>query len=517
MYFFGKRKHIKFGGVTMSITSKEPLHSILGNLEPAKVFQYFEEICNIPHASRNTKELCEYCATFALEHNLRYVVDDSNNIIIFKNASKGYESHDAVIIQGHLDMVPVKTAESTHNFEKDGLSLIIEDDEIRCKDTSLGGDDGIAIAFALAILDDMTIDHPPIEAVFTADEEIGLLGASALDVTELQGKCMINLDSEEEGVFLAGCAGGVTANITFPINRINITGVAYQLTIQGLLGGHSGTEIDKGYANAHKILGRILYSFKSNGVYFGIHHIAGGDRDNVIPSLCNAVFVMPDDDENKELAMKHIAELNNALSIEYQIADPDILITLEHIHNKEEDNEFSIMSRKSSEILTFFLANSPNGIQYMNQSIKGLVETSLNMGILNTTDASVNIGYSVRSSVKSSKHALMDQLIYLTEFLGGECFFEGDYPSWAFVENSRIRTIFLETFKELYEKEATVETIHAGLECGIFADKFETQGKTLDIIAFGPNLWDIHSVKERLSISSVQRVWGFLLAVLKKL
>lgn len=491
-------------------------NSVLKNIRPEGVFKYFEEICCIPHGSRNMKAISDYCVSFAKDHGLRYIQDDSYNVIIFKEGSNGFKDHDAVILQGHLDMVAVKTLQSSHDFEKDALPLIVEDDCISCKDTSLGGDDGIAVAFALAILADDTIEHPPIEAVFTVDEEIGLLGAGSLDVTPLNGRYMINMDSEEEGVFLAGCAGGITADISFPINRINITGVSYSLVISGLNGGHSGTEIDKGYANAHKILGRLLYLFKTNGVYFGISSIHGGNRDNVIPALCEAVLIMPDDDENKELALRLVMELNDELCIEYQVADPDICIKLDLL-NKGDDEELSIMSRKSSEILTFFLTNAPNGVQYMNQSIKGLVETSLNMGILNTSDASVNIGYSVRSSVRSAKVALMDQLTYITEFLGGECSFEGEYPAWAFKKESFLRNVFADTYKEMYGKKAKIETIHAGLECGIFADKFEKQGKPLDIIAFGPDIKDIHSVKETLSISSVQRVWEFMIEVLKKL
>lgn len=491
------------------------MNSVLNNLSPNKVFQYFEDICDIPHGSRNTKAISDYCVDFAKEHNLKYLQDDSNNIIIFKNASAGYEDHDTIILQGHLDMVNEKTADSTHDFEKDGLNLMIDGDYIHCKDTTLGGDDGIAIAYALAILDDNSLCHPPIEAVFTVDEEIGLLGANSLDVTPLKGNYLLNIDSEEEGIFLAGCAGGVTAVINFPVNQITIKGISYQLRISGLNGGHSGTEINKGYANAHKLLGRLLYKFKSNGIYFGISNISGGTKDNVIPNSCNVELILPPNDENKELAQQAVTELNNELKIEYQIADNNIQIILEETNKNEEDN--AIMSMKCTEILTFFLVHAPNGIQYMNQSIIGLVETSLNMGILNADLESINIGYSVRSSVKSAKMELMNQLTYITEFLGGECKFDGNYPAWAYKKDSKLRDIFTDTYKELYGKEAKVETIHAGLECGIFAEKFEEQGKSLDIISFGPEIQNIHTTKEAISISSVQRVWEFMIEVLKEL
>lgn len=491
----------------------------LENLTPKKVFQYFEDICAIPHGSRNTKAISDYCVAFAKERSLNYIQDDKNNVIIFKDASKGYESHDAVIIQGHLDMVNEKNADALHDFDKDGLDLIIEGDSIHCKDTTLGADDGIAIAYALAILDDDSLAHPPIEAVFTVDEEIGLLGAVALDVTPLQGRNMLNIDSEEEGIFLAGCAGGVTACITLPIHTINIKGISYHLTIKGLNGGHSGTDINKGHANAHKLLGRLLLILQNHDVYFGIQSITGGTKDNVIPSTCCVDLILPDNYENKQLVMELIENLNKELLVEYQVADDNIQLLLEE-HNTNEttkETEFEIMSMKTTEILTFFLNHAPNGIQYMNQSISGLVDTSLNMGILYTKDSDIHIGYSIRSSVKSSKKHLMDQLSYITEFLGGECAFESEYPAWSYKQESKLRNIFMETYKEMYHNDAQVQTIHAGLECGIFADKFEQQGKSLDIISFGPNVQNIHTVRESLSISSVERVWNLLVTILSKL
>jgi len=492
------------------------MSSILIDLKPNKVFQYFEDICDIPHGSRNTKAISDYCVAFAKEHDLKYIQDNSNNIIIFKNASSGLEDHVSIILQGHLDMVNEKTSDSLHDFEKDGLNLMIEGDYIHCKDTTLGADDGIAIAYALAILDDDSLKHPPIEAVFTVDEEIGLLGANALDVTPLKGKYLLNIDSEEEGIFLAGCAGGVTADITFPIERINIKGISYKLSITGLNGGHSGTEINKGYANAHKLLGRILYKFKSNDVYYGINNISGGSKDNVIPNICNIELILPNDEDNKALAIKTVQELNVDFATEYQVADPNIQINLEE-SNHGAQIEVDIMPMKCNVILSFFLMNAPDGIQYMNQSIKGLVETSLNMGILYTTKDKINIGFSVRSSIKSAKLHLMDQLAYMTEFLGGECRFIGDYPSWTYRQDSNLRSIFTETYKELYGQDAKVETIHAGLECGIFDEKFEEQGKPLDIISYGPEIQSIHTTKEALRISSVQRVWEFTIEILSKL
>lgn len=491
------------------------MNTILNELKPQSVFYFFEQICNIPHGSRNTKAISDFCVSFAKERNLKYIQDDHNNVIIFKQAFSGYEGHDTVILQGHLDMVNEKTPDSNHDFSKDPLDLIIDGDYLHCKDTTLGGDDGIAIAYALAILDDNSIPHPPIEAVFTVDEEIGLLGAEALDTTPLKGKYLINIDSEEEGIFLAGCAGGVTANISFPADYTFINGVSCHLIIKGLLGGHSGMAIDKGRANAHKILGRLLLKLKSNQIYYGIQKINGGTKDNVIPSLCDVILVFPDDDENMNSAMVIIKEFNRELKIEFQVSDPEIEVVLSK--NSSYTENIEMLTMKCTEIITFFLVHSPNGIQSMNQSIQGLVETSLNMGIFNTTNDVINFGFSVRSSIKSAKYQLMEQLSYITDFLGGECKFEGEYPAWAYKQESKLRELFTNTYVQMYQKQPEIQTIHAGLECGIFSEKFEKQGKNLDIISFGPDIKNIHTVKEAISISSVERVWDFLLQILKLL
>lgn len=278
-------------------------------------------------------------------------------------------------------------------------------------------------------------------------------------------------------------------------------------------------EIDKGYANAHMILGRLLYRLKSEGVYFGISSIKGGERDNVIPSYCKTSLVFPDDDSNIELASEIIAAVEEEISNEFSVKEPDLTIRFERNRNESANGsmEYSILSRKAMEILTFFLVNAPNGVQYMNQSIQGLVETSLSMGILNTSDASVNIGFSVRSSVESAKQELMDKLTYMTEFLGGECRFKGEYPAWPYKKNSELREIFASTYKKMFKKDAVIEIIHAGLECGIFAKKAEDAGRMFDIIAFGPDMSAIHSVDESLSIKSVEQTWKLLTEVLKQL
>lgn len=481
---------------------------ILNNLKPQKVFDFFEEICAIPHGSKNTGAISDYCVEFAKKRNLRCIKDEHNNVIIFKDASKGYENHPVVIIQGHLDMVCEKTPDSDHDFTKEGLSLYVEDGFVRAKDTTLGGDDGIAVAYALAVLDDDSIAHPPIEAVFTVDEEIGMLGADAMDMSPLKGRYLLNIDSEEEGIFLTSCAGGLTAGIKIPVVYTEVTEDVEECEIEigGLLGGHSGTEIIRGRANAHKLLGRLMLILNSS-VRYGISEIAGGTKDNAI--ACNVrvkAFVVKEDiEELIEIA----EELNRDLLTEYRNCDDGIYIKVTRTGN----TTGKMIDSKSRERLTFVLVNAPNGVVKMSADIEGLVETSLNCGVLNLGSESIQIGFSVRSSVESAKWAVYEQLEYLAEFLGCECEFTGNYPGWQYKPDSRLREIMLEVYEEQYGKKPGVTAIHAGLECGIFADRLPG----IDIVSFGPDILDIHTAKERLSIESVERVWEFVLEVLKRL
>lgn len=482
------------------------MSKILNNLKPSDVFSYFEDICDIPHGSRNTKEISDYCVAFAKEHHLDYIQDEYNNVIIRKAASKGYEDHDTVMIQGHLDMVNEKTADSLHDFDTEGLTLKIDGDYVMADNTTLGGDDGIAIAYALAVLADDTLAHPAIEAVFTVDEEIGLLGATALDCSGLKAKYLLNVDSEEEGIFLSSCAGGITASLELPVEYEGIEGVSCNIIIDGLLGGHSGSEIDKGRANAHVLLGRMLYALNEE-VPYAIVSIKGGGKDNAIASYVNMEILVEKD--YMEALEKILHTLNENFLEEYKGTDDGIRITL--IQNDEKQCDAII--GKSKMFITYLLMNIPNGIVKMSHDIKGLVETSLNCGILELDDTKFRLGFAVRSSKASSKYALCDRLRFLVEFIGGEITFEGDYPGWKYEENSRLRQIMCQEYRKLYGKEAKVEAIHAGLECGIFADKMPG----IDMISFGPDMKDIHTPKERLSVSSVARTWELIKAVLAAL
>ncbi len=482
--------------------------NILKDLEPKNVFRFFEEICAIPHGSGNTKAISDYCAKFAHERGLKYIQDDSNNVIIFKDAAKGYEDHPAVIIQGHLDMVCEKTQDSDHDFENDGLSLYVEDGFVKAKGTTLGGDDGIAVAYALAILDDTTLMHPAIEAVFTVDEEIGMLGADAMDMSPLKAKYLLNIDSEEEGIFLTSCAGGLTAIITLPADFVDAPegAIGCEIEIGGLKGGHSGTEINKGRANANKLLGRLMYSLNKE-VRYGITDIVGGTKDNAIACNVKVSAVVFEDDYEKlcELA----AKLNEELKSEYSGTDDNIFIKV----TKSDAAFGQMISPKSKEILTFILVNMPNGVMKMSGNIEGLVETSLNCGSFNLNEDLITLGFAVRSSIESAKWALYEQLEYLAGFVGCECTFNGNYPGWQYKVDSNLRQIMIDVYKEQYGKEPEVTAIHAGLECGIFADRLPG----IDIVSFGPDIHDIHTFSERLSIESVERVWKYTLEVLKRL
>lgn len=480
--------------------------SVLEHLEPKKVFHYFEEISAIPHGSGNTKQISDYLVDFAGKRNLEVIQDESNNIIIIKEAVKGYENAPAVMIQGHMDMVCEKTADCSIDFEKDGLELGIEGDYLFAKGTTLGGDDGIAVAYALAILDSDTIKHPRLEIVITVDEEIGLLGATALDMSMLKAKYLLNIDSEEEGILTTSCAGGLTGIGKIPVHYTQVTSLSYSISVEGLLGGHSGTEIDKEHANSNILMGRLLYVL-SNSFGFGLSKLEGGLKDNAIPRITTAEIFL--DEKNEQLFLDTIKQLQADFTNEYKSSDPDIKIKFTSHGSKTG----MMLTPNSKEIVTFLLMNMPNGIQRMSSDIKGLVKTSLNLGILELGEEELTYRFSIRSSVASERDFLSERISYLTEFLGGEYYEEGKYPGWEFNPDSKLRKLMTEAYEEQYGQAPKVEAIHAGLECGILSSKMEN----LDCISFGPDMQDIHTTSERLSISSAGRVWNYLLHVLEKI
>lgn len=479
--------------------------SVLENLEPKKVFYFFEKIAGIPHGSYHTKEISDYCMQFAKERDLEAYQDEYNNVIIIKEATKGHEGAEPVIIQGHLDMVCEKESDTVIDFEKEGLSLYVDGDFVKAKGTTLGGDDGIAIAYALAILDAKDIPHPRLECVFTVDEEVGMLGAEKIDLSMLKGHRVLNIDSDVEGSFLTSCAGGVTAECRFPIVFDEAEGCKYRLTLGGLQGGHSGSEIDKEHANAIIEMGRIL-KYIEDRLEMGICSLNGGLKDNAIPreTICEIMIT----EEEKEPLSDVVTELNRILKKEYQASDADIELKAEYLG----ESSSPVLGYRSQSRILFFLRNMPNGIQNMSMEIEGLPETSLNAGIMKMTEEEFLVSFSIRSSVKSRKEDLMERLSYLAEFLGGSVEFSGNYPAWEYKKDSNVRDLVTEVYRDLYGKEPKIEAIHAGLECGILSEKIEN----LDCVSFGPDNFDIHTPKERLSISSTERVWRFILEFLKR-
>lgn len=480
--------------------------SVLENCEPKRVFYYFEEICKIPHGSGNTKQISDYLVQFAKDHGFRYVQDEMNNVVIYKPGTKGYEDAPTVILQGHMDMVCEKRPDVEHDFTKDGLNLSVKDGYISANGTTLGGDDGIAVAYGLAVLDSDTIAHPPLELLITVDEEIGLLGAVGFDCSVLKGKRLINLDSEAEGSLWISCAGGLSAISHIPVTRTEASGEKLNVKISGLKGGHSGSEIDKNRANANILLGKFLYGLKKT-TEFDLISVHGGQKDNAITRESGAeLLVMKEDmDSVKKFAEK----IQKAWREEYAGTDENITVTVTEEGEKEE----KVLHPISREKVIFYLINVPYGIQKMSGTIEGLVETSSNIGILVTSENEVTATSSVRSSVESARDAISDKIEYLTEFLGGEYETQGAYPAWEYRKESPLRDKMVETYEEMYGHKPNVVAIHAGLECGLFFKKIEG----LDCVSLGPDMEHIHTSEERLSIASTKRVWDYLVKVLAEL
>ncbi len=476
---------------------------VLEGLKPAGVFGFFEEMCAIPHGSGNTKFISDYLVEFAKARGLEYYRDKMNNVIIIKQGTPGYENSPAVILQGHMDMVCEKAPDCTKNMTVQGLDLVVEGDTIYAKGTTLGGDNGIGVAMALALLDAEDISHPRLEAVFTVDEEIGMLGAVGLsDVSMLKGKSLINLDSEEEGVFTVSCAGGNVTKCVLPVSRSRFEGQALEITVAGLGGGHSGIEIHKGLGNASKLLGRLLFAC-SKECEFRLVEIRGGLKDNAIPREAQAVIITDSREKISEICAGMEKEFKN----EYKITDSGVYITVKDGHKSLP------MDEESTKRAISFVSCCPNGIQSMSASISGLVQTSLNLGILASFEDRLEASFCVRSSVDSEKQMLVERLEAMTGVYGGNAEVFGDYSGWEYMEKSPLRTLMCEVYKEQYGKEPVIEAIHAGVECGIFTGKIPG----LDCISIGPKLTEIHTCRERAHISSIERVWEMVLETIKRM
>ena len=479
--------------------------AILTGLQPSGVFEMFEQLCGIPHGSRNTKAISDFCVRFAQEHGLDYRQDDSNNVILFAPATPGMEQAQPVMLQGHLDMVCEKEADCPLDLQKEGLNLRTDGEWIWAEGTTLGGDDGIAVAYALAILADPTIPHPPLEVVLTTDEEIGMLGAAAIDLSEVKARRVLNIDSEEEGVLLAGCAGGATVCCHIPLMWTLKKGLRATVQITGLRGGHSGMEIQKGRANANKLMGRFLNEMDEIFAY-ALCTVNGGNKDNAIARESTAdVVILP---ERLAELTAFAAQRQEAYRAEYGEADPDITIAVA----PGTEDTFEIMMGDCRRSVLSVLQQLPNGVQQMSRDIEGLVQTSLNLGILKVDFRGIHLTSSVRSSVNAEKQQLIQQLAEICGKLGGSCEVMGEYPAWEYKADSPLREIMTEVYMEQYGRKPAVEVIHAGLECGLLSGKLDG----LDCVSFGPDIVDIHTTREKLSIPSVQRTWKLLLEVLKR-
>lgn len=478
--------------------------AVLENLEPQKVLQFFEEICQIPRGTFDTKRISDYCVAFAKERNLTFIQDEVNNVFIKKPGTAGYEDSDPVILQGHLDMVCEKTADSDHDFKKDGIELYIEDGYIRAKNTTLGGDNGIAVAMAMAILDSDDIPHPPIEALFTVDEEDGMGGAHAIDFAQLKGRKLINIDSEEEGILTTGCAGGIQYESVLPVQKEKKSGSLVTFRIHGLLGGHSGAEIHKQRGNSNKMMGRFLYRL-SKETSLNLVSVDGGSKDNVITLDTTAKFLVAKDDES--VVLEKAEEMKKIWENEFMGEEPG----LEADTSISQAADCEVFDAASTENVIAYLELCPNGLQEYSRKLEGVVESSLNIGVVETREDSVRMLFQIRSSVETRKHQMKEQLEVCTKLTGGEGKVVGEYPAWQYDPNSKLRQIMVDTYKDLYGKEPVVSTIHAGLECGLFLGKCPD----LDCVSFGPDLQDVHSVNEALNLASTQRSWDYLKTVLK--
>ena len=465
----------------------------LSHLHPGRVFHYFEEICAIPHGSGDTRRISDYCVAFAQSHGLWCRQDALNNVIIKKPATPGYEDHPAVILQGHLDMVCEKAPDCSIDFTADGLDVDTDGAWVFAHGTTLGGDDGIAVAMALAILEAEDIPHPPLEVLFTVDEETGMYGAAGVDLSDVEGKMLLNIDSEEEGVLTVSCAGGARAEIALPLSYAPASAPAYRITVGGLQGGHSGVEIDKGRLNANVVMGAFLQTLDCRVV-----SVSGGLKDNAIPVQCEAVITCAED----------VSAAAAAFAAAHRVAgDPDLTFTVEPAIAD------TVLDTDSTRRVVDFLTTVPNGIQTMSRDIPGLVQTSLNLGILTTEDATLRASFAVRSSVNEEKTTLLARLADVAAAYGGTCATHGHYPAWEYQKDSRLRDTMCAVWARQRGGAPTVLAIHAGLECGLLCEKIPG----LDAVSIGPDMQDIHTCRERLSVASTARTFDFVCAVLRAL
>ncbi len=477
---------------------------MLEKLSPEGVFRFFEELTGIPRCSGDEKRVSQYLVAFAEERKLEVFQDEALNVVIKKPGTSGYEKAPAVIIQGHMDMVCEKAKGASHDFSKDPLTLKIDGDFVRAEGTTLGADNGIGVAYGLALLDSTDVPHPPIELLITTSEETGMNGAHALKADHLTGKTLLNIDAEEEGVLYVSCAGGVDVVCTFDTAWADTTSSALRVEISGLKGGHSGMEIVRQRANAIKLLGRVLAEARAAGE-FAIADLSGGSKSNAIAR--EAQVTITGDSAVLERIESIVTRFAGDLKAEFATADPDIEIVAVRA-----DSVSRQLDATSTERIIDFLSIAPHGVQSMSMDLEGLVESSLNLGVLAQSGESISLTVSVRSSVDSIKEDIAGRLEALASLVGATSARTGDYPGWKYEEDSLVRELCVGAYKEVSGQDARIQAIHAGLECGLLKQKLPET----DMISFGPNLYNVHTPDEHLSIGSVANTWAFLLSVLEK-
>ncbi len=497
---------------------------MLEKYQPQKVFHYFEQICRIPHPSYHCEAISNYLMDFAKAHGLEAYQDQFYNVIIIKEASAGKEELEPIMIQGHMDMVTVKDDGTRIDMQKEGLQLAIDGDYIYAKGTSLGGDDGIAIAYGLALLDDDTLSLPRIELIVTTEEEVGMEGATGIDLSVCRANRMLNLDSEDEGEFVVACAGGMRVHADMEAGEklpLTENELLYCIEVGGLAGGHSGTEIIRHSANACKVIGSVLHGLWAMDCPFMTMDLEGGTKDNAIPIYAKALIAVSK--ERKDQIKANIDKLQENFRKQYGATDPDGYVKCSEVGPADRNDMQSCLQNTKKEILLFskertrqiidFLCEVPNGVQSMCTEMPELPQTSLNLGIMKGEADGIHFDFSLRSSVSAEKKELCDKVCEIIDKYEGTYELGGDYPAWEYKADSALREHLVRVYEKQYGKLPEVLSIHAGLECGILASK----KPGLDCVSVGPDILDIHTTRERLSISSVQRVWKFLVEALETL
>ncbi len=476
-------------------------------LKPERVWNYFAEISKIPRGSKNEAAMSRFVADTAKKLGLEAKTDRVGNVVVRKPGSKGHENDRMVCLQGHLDMVCEKNKDKVHDFTRDPIELVRKDNILTANGTTLGADNGIAVATNLALMSDDTIEHPPLEFLFTVDEETGLTGANNLEPGYLQSQVLLNLDSEEEGVLYVGCAGGRDTHGTWEVEFEPAPHgvVTAEIRVRGLKGGHSGLEIDKGRGNAIKILNRILVRLESMGARLAA--ISGGNKHNAIPREAEALLVLPK--ENLEAAEELVAGCRRVLKAEIATVDPGLNIEFETYPKKR----VRVLKKAQQKKLLQTITAIPHGVIKVSAEIPGLVETSTNLAVIRTEKKSVVVVTSQRSSVASEIDEISDMVQTVFTLGGARVKASDGYPGWKPNLASRLLQTAKKTFVQVFGKEPEVKAIHAGLECGIIGEKYPG----MDMISFGPTLEGVHSPDERIYIDTVDRFWNYLLAMLKNI